>query len=82
MNKGYTLLFSREGVEEILKRHLGFLVGCLRAGAVIADLFTLDGDGSAVRGFRKRQHIVIGEAHTLPDLKRNSDSPSFAKDTV
>ena len=47
--EGYTLLFSREAVEEILKRHLGFLVGCLGAGAVIANLFTLDGDSSAVR---------------------------------
>ena len=49
MDKGYTLLFGREAVEEILKRHLGFLVGRLGAGAVIADLFTLDGDSSAVR---------------------------------
>ena len=48
-DKGYTLLFGREAVEEILKRHLGFLVGCLGAGAVIANLFTLDGDSSAVR---------------------------------
>ena len=44
MDKGYTLLFGREAVEEILKRHLGFLVGCL--GAVVADFLTLDGHGS------------------------------------
>ena len=49
MDKGYTLLFGREAVEEILKRHLGFLICGLGAGAVIANLFTLYGDSSAVR---------------------------------
>ena len=82
MDKGYTLLFGREAVEKILKRHLGFLVGGLGAGAVIANLFTLDGDRSAVRRLGKGQHIVIGESYTLSDLKRDGDSPSFAKDTV
>jgi len=82
MNKGYTLLFGREAVEEILKRHLGVFVGGLGAGAVIADFLTLNGNSSAVRRFGEGQHIVIGETYTLSYLKRDSDSPSFAKDTV
>ena len=83
MDKRHTLLFGGEAVEEILKRHLGFLICGLGAGAVIADFLTLDGNSSAVRRFSEGQHIVIGEADTLPDpSKRDSDSPSFAKNTV
>ena len=82
MDKGYTLLLGRETVEEIFERHLGIFVSGLGAGAVIANFLTLDGDRSAVRRFGEGQHIVLGEAHTLPDLKRDSDAPSFTKDTV
>ena len=82
MHERYALLFGREAVEEILKRHFGFLVGGLGAGAVIADLFTLDGDSPTVRRFGEGQHIVIGEADTLPDLIGNGDPPSFTKDSV
>ena len=49
MHERHTLLLGRETVEEILKRHLSFLVCGLGAGAVIANLFTLDGDRPAVR---------------------------------
>ena len=82
MNKGYTLLFGREAVEEILKRHLGFLVGCLGAGAVIANFLTLDGHGSAVRGFGEGQHIVIRKADPLSYLIGDGNASSFAKDTL
>ncbi len=82
MNKGYTLLFGREAVEEILKRHLGFLVGSFGGGTVIADLFTLDGDSSAVRGFGEGQHIVIRKAHALSYLIGDGNASSFAENTV
>ena len=49
MHERHMLLFGGETVEEIFERHLGIFVSGLGAGAVIANLFTLDGDSSAVR---------------------------------